>query len=83
MISSNATLADAPRLRVSPGPCLSARPLSPSLKLSRIGVSRRQVDAVRRSVAATGFKGVERSGSSRRIPRWPETRAYLLKLIGR
>jgi hypothetical protein len=58
--------------------------LHAGLKLGIADVSRRQVDALRRQIARTGFRGTEQTGPSpRRAPRWPDTRRYLLKLLGR
>jgi hypothetical protein len=60
--------------------------LRPELRLSEIGLSRRQVDQLRFSIGRTGFSGTEQlSGAQRAVlaPRWPDVRDYLLRLLGR
>ena len=58
--------------------------LHPGLKLRQRRFSRRQLDALSHQVQETGFDGSDgRSARARRAARWPETRRYLLRLLGR
>ena len=72
-------------VRLYLGSALAGR-LEVGTGLKHVSMSRRELDRFRIAVAAAGFAGTEElnwASVNRRAPRWPDTRACLLRLLGR